>query len=188
MSSSARWTTGIIFVITATLYAGCVGVPPTRSMVNADFVGDRTAKYMLMEPGKSAEQEGVETAAKVMGADVNESKVFHFVVRLCDMEDQREVNCKDTTVLHNVDTDPNPEENEGEEMDADRRITDIFWYDPDTLYVSYIEAPSVGDDGDEMGLTMMVPQPKVTMCRTEQDNTMRCSEQERIAEMLQVQE
>lgn len=186
MSRFVPVSTGCLLLAGAFALIGCASTPPTQSMVNADFVGDRTAKYMLLNPGKSEEQATFEFVNNMLSdEDIESLEEYHFVVQLCDVQEDEEVNCQETTVLENVTTSPNP--GEDEEIVADRELTSIFWYDADTLFLSYLEDASLsaGHEAD-----MMAPglQPKVTMCHARDDNTMRCSEEQEIADMLQVRD
>lgn len=154
--------------------ATACSTPTTQTMVDADIIGDRTVKYMLLEPGRTA---GEDAAARITGdEDVTE---FHFTLRVCDIgDDHQETNCADSTVLRQVAMNPDPEDTS--EVDARRSVTSVFWYDARTLYVGYLERP-------EDSMFDHRPQPRVRMCRVSDDNHLDCFDQAAINELLEVE-
>ena len=172
VKKTSLFTALLFFVIAA---IGCA-TPPSQTMVDVDLIGDRTVKYLLLDPGQSAEDALVEELT-----GVEQGQEFHFAVRICDIgEDRREVNCQDTIVLEKVGMNPDPEDTS--KVDAQREVTSLFWYDPITLYVAYMERPPGSD------LVYRPHQPKLTKCRIDAHNVLQCVEQTQVADLLQFTE
>lgn len=156
--------------------AGCGMVgdpPPSETMVEQDVVGDRTVQYLLAEPGAEI---GFGDAVEVVAGDsddqgAEDEEEYNFLVRVCDIgADHQAANCENSTVLRSVGFGGGDEEGES----AERRVTTMFWYDADTLYIGYTEQPEVTD-----GLSSMVggPEPKLMKCSIRSDNRVDCSDQ-----------
>ena len=151
------------------------GTATTQTMVDADIIGDRTVKYMLLEPGRSGSEDAMR---QITDTDVTE---FHFTLRVCDIgDDQQETNCADSKVLRQVAMNPDPEDTT--DVDARRSVTTLFWYDAQTLYVGYLERPDTGDS-----IFDNRPEPRVRMCHVDNDNQLHCSDQEGINQLLEVE-
>ena len=159
------------------LSSGCA-VPSVHTMVDADFVGDRTVKYMLLDPGR--------TRGEAVAESISEDELpaeFHFSVRICDIgEDRREINCEDSVVLRRVGLNPDPEDHSV--IDAKREVTNLFWYDTEILYVSYLERRLRESAFDEQ----YVWEPRVKMCAIGERNQLHCRPQEALNQMLTIVE
>ncbi len=158
------------------LVASACATPPTHTMVDADFVGDRTVKYMLLDPGRSG------TAAVVDAATEEDLPAeFHFSVRICDIGDDRgETNCEDSIVLRRVGLNPDPEDQSV--VDAKREVTNLFWYDAQTLYVSYMQRRQSESSFDQE----YIWEPRVQMCSIGDQNDLRCHPQEGLNQILTI--
>ena len=155
------------------LLAPACATPTTQTLVEADFVGDKTVKYMLLEPGRTRAEAVVDATAETT------VKQFHFSIRVCDIGSHgEETNCKDSIVLERVGLNPDPQSTAL--VDADRQVTNLFWYDPQTLYVSYMERRRATEFFDRD----YIWEPWVQMCRVLDNNGLYCDYQDGINHLL----
>lgn len=164
-------------LVVAFFATGCA-TPPVHTMVDSDFVGDRTVKYMLLDPGQTRAQAVADAAT-----EEDMPATFHFSVRICDIgEDRQEANCNDSVVLREVGLNPDPESTS--RVEATREVTNLFWYDADTLYVSYMQRRKA----DSMFDQEYIWEPRVQMCSIGQQNTLNCYGQQALNQMLTITE
>lgn len=160
-------------VLLLLLITGCT-TPPVHTMVDADFIGDRTVKYMLLDPGRSRTDAATEEDLP---------SEFHFSVRICDLgEDRQEINCEDSIVLRRVGLNPDPESHST--VDAQREVTNLFWYTSEILYVSYLERKRTTSFGDQQ----YVWEPRVQMCSIDEHNSLYCQPQQALNQILTITE
>lgn len=166
---------GLALVIIA--FSGCA-TPPVHTMVDADFVGDRTVKYMLLDPGRSRAVSAIDAAT-----EEDLPSEFHFSVRICELGDNRqEINCEDSVVLRRVGLNPDPDDHST--VNAKREVTNLFWYDTEILYVSYLERRTRSTMGDQEYLW----EPRVQMCAIGAGNELHCQPQQALNELLTITE
>lgn len=180
----------VVLVVAGTLSIGCSVAPPERvpmtTQLTSQFVGDRTVDYVLHwtdevqveDPGFFAE------LLKSMGLDVtsdddeHEQEVPHHLgIQVCDVVDGHQSDCNETRVLDFILKTPTSEYER--RMDGTRQITDMFWFDAETLYISYLEY----EDGQPK--IRRNSTPMVRMCRMTDGNAMECEDQTELSDMLQ---
>ncbi len=179
----------LALLVFGTLSVGCSTAPPERvpmtTQLTSEFVGERTVDYVLHWTDEVQVDEGfLAELMKSMGLDMtstdeedDEEIPHHLGIQVCDVVDGAQQNCNETRVLDFVLK--TPTRSYQPRMDGVRRITNMFWFDSETLYISYLEYPE-GEPKIRSNST-----PKMKMCRMNDGNAMSCEDQTEFAELLQ---
>lgn len=157
------------------------------TQLSSEFVGDRTVDYVLhwtdelaAEPGFFVgllESMGLEVIVTSSGDEPEEEMPHHLGIQVCDVVDGYQQDCNETRVLDFVLKTTTSDYYT--RMDGTRRITNMFWFDAETLYISYLEYPQ----GERRNRSNS--QPMTRMCRITEGNSMECEDQTEFAELLQ---
>jgi hypothetical protein len=161
--------------------------PPDKELINSDFVGSHSVRYLLKKAGKgkmaalgagSEESDSTSKAQEMMAAaaeasdsgseDDGEEKVQYYdlYAEVCDIGANREENnCQTSKVLEAIVR--NKADATDEEGNPRRQVTDLFWNSSNTLFVSY-----------------MAPKPAVKSCTVGDDNTVACNKQPNVNNLL----
>ncbi len=179
------WTILSVVAASAVLLSGCsflmsADAPPTKRVVNMDYVGQQSVKYLVNKYDATAAN--VETdASGDTDVEASQKTLYNISVEVCDLDANRdEANCKSTDVLRAVDL--TGAATSDDEMTAanERRVTSLYWYDPQTLYVAYLNVGSSVREGS--GST-----PQVKECKVGSDNSMSCSSAGTVNDKLFIQ-
>ena len=176
MSRRVAMMAGVVFLVAATAACATAPPPPRKELVNTDFVGEHSVRYLLEKAGTgtgaASGSDGDGAAAQIAkaaaGAEESESEeetvqYYHLYVEVCDIgANSEENNCKSSKVLDTI-----VRRSYYGEDGPRRQVTDMFWNTSDTLFVSYLS-----------------PKPAVKSCRLKEDNTMRCADQPNINSLL----
>ncbi len=168
-------------VMVAMLAIGCV-IPPAQTMVDTDFVGERTVEYLLVDPLRESveDQEDPSFFSMLLAADEERNPNYYFAVRICDVgTDGQQANCETSEVLRNVRLPGESVEVDEEDDDSARQVSTVFWYDAETLFVSYEDYVP--------GLQVSF-RPRVQKCSLVSGNRLECSDQHDLDDKLEFTE
>jgi hypothetical protein len=190
MNSTLRKLTLCLIVSFGLSVVGCAGFQePKKQIQNVDYVGDQSVTYLsdsatVLTSGSSGKSKG---KSKSKSGSKSGSKagayLFDLSIEVCDITDNRErTNCNTSPALETATLSRTYTGPKGIRVN---QITNLFWYDPKTLYISYMQEPSMGADsttealGDATGIKTGSKdsfKPHVRRCRLDEQNNLDCKE------------
>jgi hypothetical protein len=159
--------------------------PPTRRVVNIDYVGQQSVKYLVNRYTATAkEQQNVKETLEEGEAETVQKTLYNLSVEICDIDANRnEAKCDSTNVLQAINlASPATTEEEDEVVPVsnERRVTNLYWYDAKTLYVAYLNVGQNVRKGSG-------PTPRIKECTVQADNSLACSSADDVNSKLFIQ-
>lgn len=155
-----------LMTLVALMSSGCFSMStstekvPTKELVNTDFVGEHSVRYLLQDAGTKTVAKNDDDDEDDGETETETIQYYHLYVEVCDIgANDEENNCQNSKVLDRI--------TRYGTYDHRRQVTDMFWNSSDTLFVSYLS-----------------PKPSVKSCQVTDNNMLQCADQPGINSLL----
>jgi hypothetical protein len=184
------WAILSVVTASAVFLSGCAllmsgEAPPKRRVTNIDYVGQQSVKYLVNKyTATTKEQKSTKEVLESGEAETVQTTLYNLSVEICDIDANRdEANCDSTNVLQAINLTPPATSSEEEEyvpVPNERYVTSLYWYNPQTLYVAYLDVGKNVREGSG-------PTPRVKECTVQANNSLSCSSADDVNSKLFIQ-